>query len=161
MEGWQVFWILREKITSWACLLGSGLKLIFQNLRKRPCVLHVIRIWWPIWNWRVVKNRLNMIVVHTEVIWKRQQCGNNFIAVFPLSPPLSKMFFNSSANNPVTSIEIKVTFNEMPFEQSVLHLPLIMSVHQEAAKWISLDWSSQRVIKWGSFDKTDLFYWKK
>ena len=29
MEGWQVFWILREKITSWACLLGSGLKLIF------------------------------------------------------------------------------------------------------------------------------------
>ena len=28
-EGWDDFWILREKITSWACLLGSGLKLIF------------------------------------------------------------------------------------------------------------------------------------
>ena len=37
--------------------------------------------------------------------------------------------------------ETKVTFNEMPFEQSVLHIPLIMSAQQEALKWISLDWS--------------------
>ena len=29
MEGCHVFWILQDKITSWACLLGSGLKLIF------------------------------------------------------------------------------------------------------------------------------------
>ena len=28
-EGWDDFWILPEKITCWACLLGSGLKLIF------------------------------------------------------------------------------------------------------------------------------------
>ena len=28
-EGWDSFWILREKRTSWACLLGSGLKVIF------------------------------------------------------------------------------------------------------------------------------------
>ena len=44
----------------------------------------------------------------------------------------------------------------MSFEQSVLYLPLIMSAHQEAAKWISLDWSSlgKRVIKWGSSNKT-------
>ena len=32
------------------------------------------------------------------------------------------------------AIEIKVTFNEMSFEQSVIYL----SAHQEAAKWISL-----------------------
>ena len=38
----------------------------------------------------------------------------------------------------------------------VLHLPLIISAHQEAAKWISLDWSSlsKRVIKWYNFNKT-------
>ena len=28
-EGWGDFWILQEKRTSWDCLLGSGLKLIF------------------------------------------------------------------------------------------------------------------------------------
>ena len=28
-ESWDDFWILWEKITSWACLLGSRLKLIF------------------------------------------------------------------------------------------------------------------------------------
>ena len=28
-EGWDEFWILWEKITSWACFLGSGWKLIF------------------------------------------------------------------------------------------------------------------------------------
>ena len=34
-----------------------------------------------------------------------------------------------------------------------------MSAQQEAAKWTSLDWSSlgKRVIKWGSFNKTDFF----
>ena len=79
-------------------------------------------------------NRLNMIVVYTEVIWKRQQYGNNFVAVFPLSPLPLKIFFNLSANNPVAGSWNKVTFNEMPFVQNVLHLPLIMSVHQEAAK---------------------------
>ena len=46
----------------------------------------------------------------------------------------------------------------MSFEQGVLHLPLIMSAQQEAAKWISLDWSSlgKRVIKWGNFYKVGL-----
>ena len=48
-----------------------------------------------------VNDRLNMTVVPTEVIWKWQQYGNNFIAVFPLSPLPSKMFFNLTANNPV------------------------------------------------------------
>ena len=28
-DGWDDFWILGEKGTSWACLLGSGLKFIF------------------------------------------------------------------------------------------------------------------------------------
>ena len=28
-EGWDDFWILREKITSWDCLLGCGLRLVF------------------------------------------------------------------------------------------------------------------------------------
>ena len=34
-----------------------------------------------------------------------------------------------------------------------------MSTHQDAAKWISLDWSSigKRAIKLGSFNKTDFF----
>ena len=31
MEGWQVFWIVQEKITSWACLGGPGLKHIFHR----------------------------------------------------------------------------------------------------------------------------------
>ena len=64
----------------------------------------------------------------------------------------------------------------MLFEQSVLHIPLIMSAQEDVAKWIllywskilfmvplyiiPLDWSSlrKRVIKWGSFNKTDFFY---
>ena len=29
MEGWFIFWSLREKITSWACLLRRGLKPLF------------------------------------------------------------------------------------------------------------------------------------
>ena len=63
----------------------------------------------------------------------------------------------------------------MPFEQSVLHIPLIMSAQEDVAKWILLDWSKilfmvplyiisldwsslhKRVIKWGSFSKTDFF----
>ena len=47
------------------------------------------------------------------------------------------------------AVEIKVAFNEMLFERSILHLPLITSAHQEAAKWIWLDWSSldKSVIK--------------
>ena len=46
------------------------------------------------------------------------------------------------------TVEIKVKFNDMSFEQSVLHL-----------RWISLDWWSlgKRVIKWGCFNKTDIF----
>ena len=36
----------------------------------------------------------------------------------------------------------------MPFEQSVSHVPLIMSAKQEAAKWISLDWS--KILFYGS-----------
>ena len=42
-----------------------------------------------------------MIVAPTEAIWKWQQQGNNFIAVFYLSLLPSKIFFNLSANNPV------------------------------------------------------------
>ena len=65
------------------------------------------------------------------------------MAVFSFSPLPSNTFFNLSANNQSDNnnqvVAIKVTFNEMSFEQSVLHLPLIMSAHQEAAKWISLD----------------------
>ena len=47
----------------------------------------------------------------------------------------------------------------MSFEQNVLHFPLIMSAHQEAKKWISLDWWSlgKRVTKWGSFKEADFF----
>ena len=41
------------------------------------------------------------IAVPAEVIWKWQQLGNNFIAIFSLSPLPPKMFFNLSNNNPV------------------------------------------------------------
>ena len=99
-----------------------------------------------------MNDTLIMIVAPTVVIWKWQQYGNNFIAVFPFSPLPSKMLFKWQWQ----AVEIKLTFNEMSFSQSVLHLPLTMSAYQEAAKWILLDWSSlgKRVIKWGSFNKT-------
>ena len=46
--------------------------------------------------------KISMVVVSTEVIWKWQLYENNCIALFPLSPLSSKMFFfNLSANNPV------------------------------------------------------------
>ena len=48
-----------------------------------------------------MNNRSNMVVVPAEVSWKWQQYGNNFMAVFPLSPFPSKMLYNLSANNPV------------------------------------------------------------
>ena len=50
-----------------------------------------------------VNDTLNMVVVPTEVIWKWQHYGTNFIAVFALSPLQSKMLYNLSANNPVAS----------------------------------------------------------
>ena len=46
-------------------------------------------------------DRLNIVAVPTEAIWEWQGYGNNFIAVFPLFPLPSKMFYNLSANNPV------------------------------------------------------------
>ena len=46
-------------------------------------------------------DRLNIVAVPTEAIWEWQGSGNNFIAVFPLFPLPSKMFYNLSANNPV------------------------------------------------------------
>ena len=97
-----------------------------------------------------------MIVVPTEVIWKWQQYGNNFIPIFRLSPLPSKMFLIYLLTIQWQAIEIKVMFNKISFEQSVTYL----GAHQEAAKWISLDWLSlgKRVIKWGSFNKTDFFY---
>ena len=104
----------------------------------------------------VANDRLNMVVVPTEVIWKWQQYGNNAIAIFRLSPLPSKIFLIHLLTIQSQAIEIKVTLNEMPFEQSVIYL----SAYQEAAKWISFDWLSlsKRVIKWGSFNKTDFFY---
>ena len=51
------------------------------------------------------------------------------------------MFFNLFTNNPGQAVETKVTFNEMPFEQSVLHIPLIIIGSQQGtAKWVPLDW---------------------
>ena len=50
------------------------------------------------------------------------------------------MFFNLFTNNPGQAVETKVTFNEMPFEQSVLHIPLIIiGFQQGTAKWVPLD----------------------
>ena len=66
-----------------------------------------------------VNGRLNTVVVPNEIIWKWQQYGNNFITAYPLSLLQSKVLFNLSVNNPVVGSEIKVTFNEMLFEQSV------------------------------------------
>ena len=81
-----------------------------------------------------VNDRLNMVVVPTEVIWKWQQYGNNFIAVYTLSQ-----------------------FNKIPFEQSFSFNN--ECTHQGTAKWISLDRPSlgKRIIKWGSLNKTDFF----
>ena len=44
----------------------------------------------------------------------------------------------------------------MSFKQSILDLPLIMSVYQETAKWISLDWWTlgKRVMTWSNFNET-------
>ena len=46
----------------------------------------------------------------------------------------------------------------MPFEKSGSYLSLMIA-HQEAVKWVSLDWSSlgKKVIKWGSFNKITIF----
>ena len=90
-----------------------------------------------------MNDRLNMTVVPTEIIWKLQQY----------------VFLIYLLTIQWQAVEIKVTFNDMSFEQSVLHLPLAMGAHQEATKWISLDWWSlgKRVIKWGSFSKTEFF----
>ena len=100
--------------------------------------------------------RLNMVVVPTEVIWKWQQYGNNIIAIFAFPRSRRRSFLIYLLTIQWQAIEIKVTFNEMSFEQSVTYL----STHQEAVKWLSLDWLSRgkRVIKWGSFNKTDFFY---
>ena len=49
-----------------------------------------------------VNDRLNMVVVPTEVIWKWQQNGSNVTAIFHLSTLPLKMFFTLSANDPVT-----------------------------------------------------------
>ena len=89
-----------------------------------------------------MNDRLNMMVVLTEVIWKLKQYGNNFIAVFPIFPLPSKMFLNFSANNPLAGSWNQSDIERNAIWKSALHLPLIMSVHQEAARWISLDWSS-------------------
>ena len=68
---------------------------------------------------------------------------------FPFPRPRRRCFYNLSANNPVEVVETKVTFNEMSFEQNVLHLPLIMGAQQGTIKWASLDFSSlsKRAIK--------------
>ena len=107
-----------------------------------------------------MNDRLNMIVVPTEAIWKWQHYGNNFIALFPRFLALVEdVFLIYLLTIQRQVVEIRVTFNDMSLEQSVLNLPLTMSAHQEATKWISLDWWSlgKRVIKWGSFNKTDFF----
>ena len=65
-----------------------------------------------------MNDRLNMAVVPSEVIWKWQQYENTFIAVFPLSPIPSKMFYNLLLTIDLQAVEIKVTFNEISFEQS-------------------------------------------
>ena len=59
----------------------------------------------------VVNDRLNIVVVPTEVIL--QQYGNNFIALFPLSPLPWKISFNLSAKIQWHAVEVKVAFNEM------------------------------------------------
>ena len=87
-----------------------------------------------------------MVVVPTEVVWKWKHYGNNSIAVFPLCPLLSKMFFNLSANNSVVRSWNQSDILRCQLDK-LLHLPSIMSDHQEVASL------SKRVIKWGSFNK--------
>ena len=99
-----------------------------------------------------MNGRLNIVVVPTEVTWKWRQYGNNFIAVFALSPLPSKVFYNLSAKIQWQADEIKVTFNEMPFEQTVTS-----SFNKDCPpRSGKMDWSSlgKTAIKWGSFSNT-------
>ena len=45
MKGWQVFWILQDKITSWACLLESGSKPIFHSNTQLLILLKPLFKW--------------------------------------------------------------------------------------------------------------------
>ena len=86
-----------------------------------------------------VNDRLNMIVVPTEVIWKWQQYGNNFIAVFPqFTAPVEDVFLIYLLTIQWQAVEIKVTFNDMSFEQSVLRLTLTLPTkkRQNGFRWI-------------------------
>ena len=68
------------------------------------------------------------------------QYGNNFIAAFPRLPaPVKDVFLIYLLTIQWQVVKIKVTFNDMSFEQSVLHLPLTMSAYQESTQWISLN----------------------
>ena len=106
-------------------------------------------------NFNGVEWQITMVVVTTEVISKWQQYGNKFVAVFSLSPLLSKMFYNLYSKNPVAG-----SWNQSYIKRDVIWTKCCvnMSAHQEAGKWISWDWSSlgKRVIKWVSFNKTDV-----
>ena len=72
------------------------------DLRNRPneCVTWICNLMANM-NFNGGKLQIKYDSCPTEVIWKWQQYGNNFIAIFGLSPLPSKMFFNLSANNPV------------------------------------------------------------
>ena len=58
-----------------------------------------------------VNDKLNMIVVSTEVILKWQQYGNNFTTVFPrFSAPVEDVFLIYLLTIQSQAVEVKVTF---------------------------------------------------
>ena len=68
-----------------------------------------------------VNDRLNLVVVPIEVIWKWQHYGNNFIAVFALSRSRRRYFiiYLQSITIQWQADDIEVTFKEISFEQGV------------------------------------------
>ena len=106
-----------------------------------------------------MNDRLNMMVVLTEVIWKLKQYGNNFIAVFPIFPLPSKMFLNFSANNPLAG-----SWNQSDIERNAIWKKCITSSFNNECPprsgkmdFVGLIQLAKRVIKWSSFNKTDFF----
>ena len=65
--------------------------------------------------------RLNMVVAPTEVIWKWQQYGIDAFAIFRLSRARRSCFLIYLMTIQWQVIEVKVTFNELSFEQ-ILHI---------------------------------------
>ena len=80
-EGWGIFFVLRLKMTSWACLVGSGLKLIF-HWKVQLCIISksLLRSFAEVWlSWITENNDVSsstpaVTFVHVETWPLRTTC---------------------------------------------------------------------------------------